>query len=509
MSSVTLPNPPALRPQQHTRFFGVARRGQTYRNLLYVLLAFPLSMLYIWLLVSAFSLFVYSLPGLVVLLALLLPGTWGFATLEYLLAEWLLRVRMPPMAPTLPSDLSYWERLKAHLRNPVTWKSLLYLALKLPLASISFLLVAVCYLVSFLLLLAPLWYVLATSNYNTDWLWADWPNGNGESVHDKIAHSPIGYIITGQVEPRGLIISLLVTALGILIFFAALWLVNGLAAGWGWLARATLGLSTKDLQLAEARAVATRERARAEQSDRSRRELILNASHELRTPVASITAHIESLLMLEGERLPENVRAYLGITLREAERLSALVDDLLMLARADSDELRLRIAPIDAGAVVEEVFQAMEPLARREREISLVHEVASTLPPALADRDRLGQVLMNLVRNAISYTPNGGLVSIALARGGPDTLELTVSDTGTGIAEEDLAHVFERFYRADASRTRATGGSGLGLSIVRDLVRAMGGTVVAERLPEGGTRIRVTLRAATVPATQTDIQAGR
>jgi signal transduction histidine kinase len=499
MSSVTLSASQDSRPQRRARFFGVARRGQTYLNLLYVLLAFPLGVVYFWIAGTVLQIGMYSgLPGVLILLALVLPGAWGFATFEYLLVGWLLRVRIPPMAPTLPADLSYWERLKAHLRNPVTWKSLLFLALKLPLGFVSLVVVAAFYVLSLLLLLAPLWYVLATLNPDIE----NHISLFNDAGYTWLARKVFGYAITGQVEPYGAGIALLALALGILLFFVALWLANGLAAGWGWLARATLGLSTKDLQLAEARAVAVRERARAEQSDRRRRELILNASHELRTPVASLTAHIESLLLLEGERLPENVRAYLGITLREAERLGALVDDLLMLARADSDELRLRIAPMDAGAVVEEVFQAMEPLARREREISLVREVAPELPPALGDRDRLGQVLLNLVRNAISYTPNGGLVSIALARGGPETLELTVSDTGAGIAEEDLEHVFERFYRADTSRTRATGGSGLGLSIVRDLVRAMGGTVVAERLPEGGTRIRVTLRAATVPATR-------
>jgi signal transduction histidine kinase len=103
---------------------------------------------------------------------------------------------------------------------------------------------------------------------------------------------------------------------------------------------------------------------------------------------------------------------------------------------------------------------------------------------------------MNLVSNAITYTPRGDIVSIALAPGAPGTIALLVTDTGTGILEDDLPHVFERFCQADASRTRATGGLGLGLSIVRDLVQAMVGTVVAERPPEGG--MCVTLHAASV-----------
>ena len=169
-----------------------------------------------------------------------------------------------------------------------------------------------------------------------------------------------------------------------------------------------------------------------------------------------------------------------------------------MLARADADELRLDVRPVALGDLVEDVFRALEPLAERERQVALVRYVAPDLPLAYADRDRLAQVLLNLVRNAIAYTPAGGIVSIDLAAGeAASTLTLTVTDTGMGIAEDDLAHIFERFYRTDASRARDTGGFGLGLSIVRDLVQAMGGAVAAERVPAGGSRFRVTLRAVT------------
>jgi signal transduction histidine kinase len=177
------------------------------------------------------------------------------------------------------------------------------------------------------------------------------------------------------------------------------------------------------------------------------------------------------------------------------------VDDLLMLARADADGLQLDVRPIPVAEVVEEVFRALEPLAERECQVTLVRNVEADLPPAYADRDRLAQVLLNLVRNAITYTPAGGLVSLDLTAGAePGTLVLTVTDTGIGIPEDDIEHVFERFYRTDDSRARHTGGFGLGLSIVRDLVRAMGGAVSAERVPAGGSRFRVTLRAAPIPA---------
>jgi signal transduction histidine kinase len=201
--------------------------------------------------------------------------------------------------------------------------------------------------------------------------------------------------------------------------------------------------------------------------------------------------------MPEGEHLAESERQhYLEIVARESERLSVLVDDLLALARADADELRLEVRPVMVDTVVEEVYQSLLPLARRERQVSLVRSIAPQLPLALADRDRLTQVLLNLVRNAITYTPEGGIVSISLERADAEHLLLSVSDTGAGIPPAELERVFDRFYRTDVSRTRATGGSGLGLAIVRDLVQAMGGTVRAASIAGEGSRFQVVLRVA-------------
>jgi two-component system, OmpR family, phosphate regulon sensor histidine kinase PhoR len=179
--------------------------------------------------------------------------------------------------------------------------------------------------------------------------------------------------------------------------------------------------------------------------------------------------------------------------------LSTLVDELLALARAEAGELRIELASVQAGAVVEEVWNSLAPLARRERQITVVREVAADVPPVIADRQRLAQVLLNLVRNAITYTPSGGIVSIVLQRAGDDHVELVVADTGIGIPKEDLDRVFDRFYRTDASRARASGGFGLGLAIVRDFVTAMGGTVTAESTVGEGSVFHVTLRAAPQP----------
>lgn len=255
-------------------------------------------------------------------------------------------------------------------------------------------------------------------------------------------------------------------------------------------------------RLLEAEALVAQERAKLEKIEQSRHDLIVNVSHELRTPTASIRAHVESLLIALDEPAghgwePETLRNYLGIVHREAERLGTLVDELLALARAEANELQLAITPVDTEEVIDEVHQALAPLARHERHVTLVYDVEPELPPVAADRQRLAQVLLNLVRNAIAYTPLGGIVSVTLRRADRGHLVLSVADTGSGIAPADLDRIFERFYRTDASRARSSGGFGLGLTIVRDLVEAMGGTVmVRSTLGEGSCfEVRLTIAA--------------
>ena len=149
-----------------------------------------------------------------------------------------------------------------------------------------------------------------------------------------------------------------------------------------------------------------------------------------------------------------------------------------------------------AGEVVEEVYQALSPLATRERQVTLVRGKGTGLPPVMADRQRLAQVLLNLVRNAITSTPPGGIVSLTLERLDAHHLALIVEDNGVGIPAEDLERIFERFYRTDISRTRATGGFGLGLAIVHDLVTAMGGSIRVQSTVGKGSKFIVLLPTA-------------
>jgi signal transduction histidine kinase len=279
------------------------------------------------------------------------------------------------------------------------------------------------------------------------------------------------------------------------------------------------------------------EKERAEASLRAKRELVANVSHELRTPLALIRGHVESLAMAEADQRGPAARVdqpgptgwpatdsdgpaaveraeirtgagdsqagagaeqrgrYLAVIEREVDHLSRLIDDLFALSTAEAGALPLKLEPLPLGEVVGEVADAVAPIARRERQITLVNEVGPNAPAVLADRQRLGQVLANLVRNALRYTPEGGLISLAsVQRNG--LVEVAVADTGLGIPPEDLPRVFDRFYRADLSRDRAGGGAGLGLAIVRELVEAMGGQVAAESTPGEGSRFSFTLPVA-------------
>jgi signal transduction histidine kinase len=472
--------------QQNMRtagFWSVARERQTYLNLLYLLAAFPLGLLYFILLVIGISLGISTLIiwiGIPILLATIILWEWC-ARFERFLVGHLLHMPIRFSDDPRLVGQSWGKQFVGRLRSSVTWTSLIYLILEFPFGIISFSLVLTMLATSLSLALGWLTYLIDTLVYR--------------AADGGYSSSTFFVPITGQIEPGAVAYFVALCGLGVLATIASLHVLNSLAYGWGWVARFLLGTRNSTLQLAEARAVAAREHAKAERSEQQRRELIVNVSHELRTPIASIRGHLESLQMAD-EDLPSGQLAYLEIAQRETERLSALVDDLLSLARSDAGELHLDMTAVDAGQVVEEVFQTLAPLARRERQVTLTRATPPGISPVLADRQRLVQVLLNLVRNAIMYTPEGGLVSISLESPGDSQVALTVADTGIGIPQDELDNVFDRFYRSDASRARATGGFGLGLAIVRDLVTAMGGSISAESIEGEGSRFRLVLPAA-------------
>jgi two-component system OmpR family sensor kinase len=217
---------------------------------------------------------------------------------------------------------------------------------------------------------------------------------------------------------------------------------------------------------------------RIEASDRRLRRFVADASHELRTPLTAVRAYAELFGRGAAARPEDLDRSMSGIA-REAERMSLLVDDLLLLARLDEGR-PLEQEPVDLGALVGEAVDAAR-VVEPERPIEVAIEPATVV----GDRDRLRQVLDNLFGNARAHTPAGTPVSVELHRL-HGRAELRIADHGPGLSEEQAARVFERFYRADGSRSRASGGTGLGLSIVAAVTEAHGGTAEARPRPGGG-----------------------
>ena len=219
-----------------------------------------------------------------------------------------------------------------------------------------------------------------------------------------------------------------------------------------------------------------------EESERQRRAMVSDVAHELRTPLSNIQGHIEAL----QDGLLESDSATLGTVHQQALHLNRLVDDLRLLADTEARELRLEIEATDLGEIAERVATSFKPRAEAGS-VQLETEIAETLPTLYVDRLRMEQVLTNLVENAVRHTPSGGSVTVAASRMG-DLVRVEVTDTGVGIPPDALPHVFDRLYRADASRERTTGGSGLGLTIARQLVEAHGGAIWAESEEGSGSR---------------------
>ena len=233
-----------------------------------------------------------------------------------------------------------------------------------------------------------------------------------------------------------------------------------------------------------------------DQLDRMKDEFVLTASHELRSPLTSVQGFAE-LLLLEREKLDPKQAETVEVILDNTRHLVRLLNDLLDLARSDAGRLAIKPVPTDAAALVEEAVRTMRAQfdARAQR---LELEIEPGLPRIEADRDRIRQVLVNLLTNANEYCPEGAGIGVKVSRDGAD-VEIDVSDDGPGIPEDQLAHIFERFSRGDAGETQRVGGTGLGLAISKSLVELHGGTIDAESAPGEGSTFRVRLPAIASP----------
>ncbi len=210
------------------------------------------------------------------------------------------------------------------------------------------------------------------------------------------------------------------------------------------------------------------------QVEAMRRQLIGDVSHELRTPLTAIKGSMEGLM--DGV-LPASDETYQQIH-QEADRLNRLVDDLQELSRVESGAYELDLRPTQIAPLLETLGKRFRQQFEARR-VELDLDLPAGLPPVLADEHRILQVLTNLTANALQYTPAGGTVTISAARTN-GSIRITVRDTGAGIAPEHLTHLFDRFYRVDKSRSRAAGGSGIGLTIAKYLVEAHGGKIWVE-----------------------------
>jgi two-component system phosphate regulon sensor histidine kinase PhoR len=238
-----------------------------------------------------------------------------------------------------------------------------------------------------------------------------------------------------------------------------------------------------------------------------RRDFVANVSHELRTPLTAIKGYAETLLGPAGNDR-ETARRFLAVIDRHSERLGRLTEDLLTLSDLELGRTALRLGPLDVGAVVEDVLQILAERAERAS-VSIGADVAPGTPTLTADGDRLRQVLINLVDNAVKYTSAGGHVRIRACPGEKraDTVEISIVDTGMGIPAQDLPRLTERFFRVDKARSRALGGTGLGLAIVKHIVQAHGGWLDISSTVGVGTTVRVSFPAG--PATATTLRATR
>ncbi len=237
--------------------------------------------------------------------------------------------------------------------------------------------------------------------------------------------------------------------------------------------------------------------------ERMRRDFVANVSHELRTPLAAIGGYAETLL---GGALddPQRARRFLGIIERHTVRLGRLVDDLLTLSDLELGRTEFRRVPVQPETVVESTFEVFRHKAAQAGVI-LTRDIAPDLPPLDADADRIEQALVNLIDNAIKYTPRGGEVTVharladlldvpdglMVVPPAPGFVELAVSDTGVGVPPEDLPRLTERFYRVDKARSRELGGTGLGLAIVKHIVQAHGGWMRIESALGQGTTVHL------------------
>ena len=224
-----------------------------------------------------------------------------------------------------------------------------------------------------------------------------------------------------------------------------------------------------------------------------RRDFVANVSHELRTPVTIIKGYAETLLDGTLESDPMSAVRFVKIIANHSERLTNLINDILTLSNLESKDAVLELSPLDVSSTVAKACMLLQESAAHKN-ITISNEtIGGVLPRVMADQGRLEQVVVNLLENAIKYTPNGGAVRL-FAEDDGEYVKVSVADTGIGIPFKDLPRIFERFYRVDEARTREQGGTGLGLSIVKHIIQLHGGIVSVASEPGKGSQFSFTIK---------------
>lgn len=227
--------------------------------------------------------------------------------------------------------------------------------------------------------------------------------------------------------------------------------------------------------------------------ENARREFVANVSHELRTPITAVKSYAETMLY----ELRENVfdaaefTSFLQVINDESDRMTRLIKDLLLLSRLDYRQADGKMAIFDLAELIAVTVQKLE-ISAKEKQQTISYERINQLPPFYGDKDRIAQVLVNILSNAIKYTPEGGRITITSLYM-YKAAYIKIKDTGIGIPPEDLDHIFERFYRVDKARSRQQGGTGLGLAIAKEIVNAAGGEITIQSQLEQGTEVAIKL----------------
>ena len=227
-------------------------------------------------------------------------------------------------------------------------------------------------------------------------------------------------------------------------------------------------------------------------NEEMRREFVANVSHELRTPLTNIRSYAETLSENAGQMPPNTEKKFLGVILNESDRMTHIVQDLLTLSRFDSGHSELKLGRFSFTGALNDLYNAVYMEAQKH-DHAIELKLEPGLPEIVADRERILQVMMNIVSNAIKYTPNGGHIVISAGKK-VDRVWMEVSDNGIGIPEADRARIFERFYRVDKARSRESGGTGLGLSIAKEIVDRHQGVLTTVDKEEPGLTVRMELK---------------